>query len=113
MSDGKMIERVWRLLVVAEANRAGLDASYVLAIKGTDRRSRDLMWSRANGCRQLASYLAVTRYNFSRSDVARVAGLSVQAVSQICHTIEDNRDDPAFETWISGVENALGLEVAA
>ena len=101
---------VWRLLVVAEAYRAGIPPGYVLQISGEERRSNDLLWSRANGCRQLATYLACTTFGFSSRAVADVSDQSHQAVKRICHVIEDARDDRNFDEWLAAFEPLLKPE---
>ncbi len=57
--------------------------------------------------RQVAMYLCHIGFELSLSRVAAAFGRDRSTVAHACHTIEDRRDDPAFEHWLSALELVL------
>ena len=106
--DKDNVRTIYRTLVFREAERAGIDPRHVLDLAEDARRSGSVYWSRANGCRQLALYTAHTVFGIPIKPLAAAAGVSHQAVSRICHIIEDSRDDPEFDAWIRKFEAVVG-----
>lgn len=67
-------------------------------------------WRGAADCRRLAQYLLNTGLGYTQADVARVAGVTKQAVSKALREIESRRDEKDFdakvvklESWILGM----------
>ena len=58
--------------------------------------------------RRTAVYLAVTAGGVPGRQVARVAGLHHRQVQRALAQIEDRRDDPAFDAFLSRLEGAYG-----
>lgn len=108
MPDARHISAIWRLLVLFEAQRAGLEATRVLELDPGQRASPNRDWHRLNGCRQTAIYLAHTVFGLSYSEIATVAKVHPPGITRIVHEIEDAReDDPQVEQWLAQVEAAL------
>lgn len=57
--------------------------------------------------RQVAAYLCHTAFEWSLSRVAMVFGRDRSTVAHACHVIEDRRDEPQFDLWISALETSL------
>lgn len=102
-----LIKRIYRLLVLVEAGRAGIDAQSVLDLKGRAHPKGFQQTGAVNGCRQLALYMAHTSFGVPLKPLARAAGISPQAVSRICHKIEDARSDAGHDLWLSNIEAVL------
>ena len=98
---------IWRLIVFVEAHRAGLDPEYVFTIQPQHRANADKQWRAANGCRRLATYIAHTMFGLTYSELSEVCGISRAGISQIVHDIEDRREDPKFDGWLSTVQRAV------
>ncbi|MBJ7535303.1 chromosomal replication initiator DnaA [Rhodomicrobium vannielii ATCC 17100] len=57
--------------------------------------------------RYVGLYLAATTLGVSQAQVARFSGVSRQAVSRICMTVEDWRDDPVIDAHIAKLEEVF------
>ena len=66
-----------------------------------DRRERERI-------RQAARYLANTHLGLTQSALARALGLSKVAVHLALKTIEDLRDDPAWDRLLAEAEGSIG-----
>lgn len=70
-----------------------------------ERRGSDATaWSR-----QVAMYLMYVTSGLSLAKVAHAFGRDRSTVAHACHQVEDRRDDPDFDAWIEGLEQALEL----
>lgn len=54
--------------------------------------------------RQIAMYVCHVALSMSYGEIAEAFGLDRTTVSHACHVVEDRRDDPAFDTFVSTVE---------
>jgi sarcosine oxidase delta subunit len=106
-SEPREARAIWRLIVFCEAYRAGIDPEYVFKLRNADRRTANKHWRAANGCRRMATYIAHTMFGITYSELAEICGISRAAVSQIVHDIEDRREDPKFDGWLSDVQRAV------
>lgn len=57
--------------------------------------------------RQVAMYLCHVGFQMSLARVAVAFGRDRSTVAHACHAIEDRREEPQFEFWISGLEALL------
>lgn len=57
--------------------------------------------------RQIAVYLCHTSFELSLARVATAFGRDRSTVAHACHAIEDRREEPQFDLWISGLETML------
>lgn len=57
--------------------------------------------------RQVAMYLCHVAFELSLARTARAFGRDRSTVSHACNAVEDRREDPRFELWISGLETML------
>lgn len=63
--------------------------------------------------RQVAMYVAHVAYGLSLKEVAFSFGRDRSTAMHACRVVEDRRDDPRFDQWLSGVEASLGTQHAA
>lgn len=57
--------------------------------------------------RQVAIYLCHTAFEMSLARVAAAFERDRSTVAHACHVIEDRRDEPQFDVWISVLETML------
>lgn len=57
--------------------------------------------------RQVAMYLCHVAGWLSRSRVAEAFGRDRSTIAYACHAIEDRRDEPSFDSWVSALEHCL------
>jgi len=57
--------------------------------------------------RAIASYLAVIGFNACGKHVASAAGVPRHTVEKQVRRVEDRRDDPRFDGWLSKLEGQL------
>ena len=108
--------RVLRLRRVERDERAFNAISLVAAITGTSletlvrvgRGSR-----RVCGARHLAMYLAHVAVGRQYLQVARLFGRDRSTVMSACAQIEDRRDDPAFDAYVTTLERLLNEDAEA
>lgn len=62
--------------------------------------------------RQVAMYVAHVAYGLSLKEVACSFGRDRSTAVHACRVVEDRRDDPRFDQWLSGVEASLGTQHA-
>ena len=95
---------------ISDRSRAQLATGIVAYALGYDLAE---MISRTRGpkqactARQLAMYLAYTAFEMSLSRCAQAFSRDRSTVAHACHTVEDRRDDAAFDQWIDGLETGL------
>lgn len=87
---------------VALATGAPLDQ--ILRGSRTGRRTER---SLARQPKAMTAYLAVTQFNLPQATVARALGKTRQCIVRQVRRIEDARDDPAFDTFLAGLEQQL------
>ena len=59
--------------------------------------------------RQVAIYLLHTSLSLSYAEISHVYRRDRTTIAHSCKVIEDLRDEPAFDEWISGMEEAIGI----
>ena len=59
--------------------------------------------------RQVAIYLMHTSLSLSYGDVSRIYGRDRTTIAHSCRVVEDLRDDPAFDAWITELEEAVDM----
>lgn len=106
-SEPREARAIWRLIVFCEAYRAGLDPQLVFNLELNRSARATKQWRAANGCRRMATYIAHTMFGITYSELAEICGISRAAVSQIVHDIEDRREDPKFDGWLSDIQRAV------
>jgi chromosomal replication initiation ATPase DnaA len=57
--------------------------------------------------RQVAMYVCHVVFEWSLARVARAFGRDRSTVAHACHSIEDRRDDEAFDDWIAALEHSV------
>lgn len=68
---------------------------------GAMRRDRRRLACHA---RQIAMYVCHVVLRLSLSQIGRAFGRDRTTVGHACHVVEDRRDDPAFEAFVSALE---------
>lgn len=102
----------YRLALIVAAHTLGHDASAAQAADPSRRATQCPDWMKAAEVRRLALYLLTSECGFSQSEVARAAGLTKQAVSEICRDMEAIRDEgSAFEAMVDTLRNWIMGEV--
>ena len=57
--------------------------------------------------RHVAAYLCHVGFEMSLARIATAFGRDRSTIAHACHLIEDRREDPQFDQWISGLETML------
>ncbi|MBP1843823.1 hypothetical protein J2046_002079 [Rhizobium petrolearium] len=57
--------------------------------------------------RQIAMYVCHVVLRISMSDIGEAFGRDRTTVGHACHVVEDRRDDPAFDDFVSAVERIV------
>ena len=57
--------------------------------------------------RQIAMYVCHVALQISLSDIGEAFGRDRTTVGHACHVVEDRRDDPAFDEFVSTVERLV------
>jgi chromosomal replication initiation ATPase DnaA len=63
--------------------------------------------------RQVAMYVAHVAYGLSIKEVAFSFGRDRSTAVYACRVVEDLRDDPRFDQWLTGVEASLDMQRSA
>ncbi len=63
--------------------------------------------------RQVAMYLCHVALEWSLGRVAQAFGRDRSTVAHACHTIEDRRDDDAFDDWVAALEESVRVAAPA
>lgn len=58
----------------------------------------------ASHVRQLAMYVCHVALRISMTDIGSAFGRDRTTVSHACHVVEDRRDDPAFDEFVTAIE---------
>lgn len=91
----------------AAAHMAMQAASYATGVSMADIALQTRGAAKAAAARQLAMYLTHVGFEMSLARVALAFGRDRSTVSHACHTVEDRRDDPAFDACVSALEEML------
>jgi len=57
--------------------------------------------------RQISMYVCHVALQISQSDIGEAFGRDRTTVGHACHVVEDRRDDPAFDDFVSTVERLV------
>ncbi|SMC96898.1 helix-turn-helix domain-containing protein [Rhizobium sp. RU36D] len=76
----------------------------MLALTAGDRAARRDRRRLACHARQIAMYVCHVVLRLSLSEIGRAFGRDRTTVGHACHVVEDRRDDPAFEAFVSALE---------
>lgn len=87
----------WRKAVSVVAKAEGLTRSEIVSPRG----------KKARGARALAGYLARVGYDVQARRLAAVAGLSHVAIIYASRSIEDRRDDAAYDRFVTRLEQEI------
>jgi chromosomal replication initiation ATPase DnaA len=63
--------------------------------------------------RHVAMYIAHTSFSLPLSSVAEAFGRDRSTVSYACHSVEDRRDQPAFEALVTALEESASAWLSA
>lgn len=97
MSGALVAVEPYRRAVDVVARHQGLQPRDILRPRGHRRRR----------ARQLAVYLAVVAADLPGRRVAAAAGLSQSTLREALLRLEERRDDPAFDEFLSRLEEEL------
>ncbi len=89
--------QIWRRAIDAIARVAARESEDVFRPVGRPRCRR----------RRVAVYLSTVGGELPKTRVARIAGLSRRAVQKIVATVEDARDDAAFDALLTSLEQEI------
>jgi len=90
------------------AARLAMDlAAYACAVEPGEMSARTRGSAEVAAARQLAMYLAHVAGGMSLARVAYAFGRDRSTVAHACRTIEDRRDDPAFDAQVEMLEELL------
>ncbi len=90
--------------------RAGMVAAiiaYALDIPQEEVQANTRGTAEASFARQVSMYLTHVALEMSLARVAAAFGRDRSTVSHACHIIEDRRDEPQFDDWISQLEASI------
>ncbi len=91
----------------AAARLAAGVAEYGLDVPAEEILSGGRGTAKAAFARQVAMYLCHVGFEFSLARIAMAFGRDRSTVAHACHVIEDRREEPQFELWISALETML------
>lgn len=105
--DQRLRERPRLAMAAANYRRAAAIAAEAKGVRLSDVLSTRRRKGDVAEARQLAAYLTVMVFGISRRQVARLIGRNFMVVSRLCAAVEEARDEPAFETFLAGLEAQL------
>lgn len=91
----------------AAAKLAAGAASYGLGVTVDDILGLSRGAAEVGYARQVAIYLCHVAFELSLARIAIAFGRDRSTVAHACHTVEDLRDDEAFDGWIGALEAML------
>lgn len=91
----------------AAARLAASVASYALGVPAEEIMHGKRGAAEVAFARQVAMYLCHVGFSYSLARVAGAFGRDRSTVAYACHAVEDRRDEPHFDLWISGLENLV------
>ncbi len=106
-SDGNRPDRAERAEWGFRAACARAVAASVLDLAPAYLETTTRGVARAALARQIAMYLAHVSFEMSLAKVADAFGRDRSTVAHACHRIEDLREEPRFDSWLDGLEEAL------
>ena len=106
-ADRDLLRAVYRLHVAQLAPRFGVTVAAVLAADPRAGLTADREWTACRHVAQTAIYLINTSLGIRHREIARLLGLTPAAVCLALKSVEDRRDDPAFEQIVTEVEHLL------
>lgn len=80
---------------------------YALGLRSIDIMARDRGTRTVAKGRQLAMYLAHVSLGWSIARVANAFERDRSTVAHACQIVEHKRDEPAFDQWMSEMEDSL------
>jgi transcriptional regulator with XRE-family HTH domain len=89
------------------SHAAGLPMIDAIRIDTKANRPRNVDWLALMRIRQVAMYIVSTEGNVRGADLARALKISKQAVSKACRSIEDRRDEPAFDALLTRIAELM------
>ena len=101
---GMLAACCWRLTLALAAVALGADPSDAQASDPGQRATADVRWQQASAARQLACYLLNTALGLRQAEVARLAGVTRQAVSLMVAAIEERREDVVFDALVERLD---------
>lgn len=107
-----LVEATYGGFLAAVCQLMGLDVAEVRASDPRAGKTADVAWRAAARARQLALYLTNVSLGVRQRVLARVVGLTPAAVCLALRTIEDLRDDPAFDQLVEAAARAVTGRVA-
>lgn len=102
-----MLRRRERAMDEARAGMAAGLVAYALEIPIEEVAAPHRGSAEAAFARQVAMYLTHVALEMSLARIAAAFGRDRSTVSHACHLIEDRRDDPRFDDWISRLEASV------
>lgn len=106
--DSSFAERnVYLLCVYTVASRMNVPPEEVLAHDPARRATSDASWIRAAKIRRTALYIANCVTGMRQADAARAAGMTRAGVHYAMKDLEDDRDDPQLEAFLSDIERVF------
>ncbi|MGZ8362911.1 MAG: helix-turn-helix domain-containing protein [Caulobacteraceae bacterium] len=93
-----------------DRGRAELVVSLVgvaTGVTGAEIKAETRRRAEAALARQVAVYLAHIGFGWPLKRVAAAFARDRSTVSHACHVVEDRRDDPAFDAWLSELEDCV------
>ncbi|MET3791755.1 helix-turn-helix domain-containing protein [Aquamicrobium terrae] len=89
----------WAFVLALVANETGISVAQITAPTRVS--------AKASRSRQLAIYLARVCLSITLTDIGRLFGRDRATVIHACALIEDQRDDPAFDAFVTNLEAAI------
>jgi chromosomal replication initiation ATPase DnaA len=92
---------------LASAHLAAKVSSYGLGVPVAEVVAHGRGSTQTALARQIAMYLCHVAFELSLARVAVAFGRDRSTVAHACHLVEDRREDPRFDAWLSALENML------
>lgn len=102
-----MFRRRERALDQAQAGMVTAIVAYALDIPLEEVQANTRGSSEAAFARQVSMYLTHVALELSLARVAAAFGRDRSTVGHACHLVEDRRDDPRFDDWVSQLEASV------
>lgn len=102
-----MLELASRDTDVAAAHLAAGVASYALSVEKDEVLDHRRGTAAVAFARQVAMYLCHVGFELSLARVAHAFRRDRSTVAHACHAIEDRRDEPQFDLWVSALETMM------
>lgn len=106
--SGDDVERAFHARIRAVALSLGVDDVAAIAAAARAADGGVPGGHLAMQVRREAAYLTVTGQGVAAAELARVIGVSRQAVSRLVQDVEEAREDPAIDRRLTALEKAFG-----